>query len=51
MSANHPAIARAVRTASTASEVLPRVANQLGVDGSINTKLVFVDYDGAWESS
>ena len=51
MSVNHPATAKAVRTASTASEVLPRVANQLDVGGSINTKLVFVDYVGAWEFS
>ena len=51
MSANRHAIARAVRTANTASEVLPKAANQLGVDGYISTKLVFVDYVGAWESS
>ena len=51
MSANRHAIARAVRTANTASEVLPKAANQLGVDVSTNTKLVFVDYVGGWEFS
>ena len=50
MSVNHHAIAKAVRAASTASEVA-KVANQLDVGDSTNTKLVFVDYVGAWEFS
>ena len=50
MSVNRPVIAKVVKTASTASGVDKAAANQLDADVCTNTKLVYVDYVGAWES-